>query len=259
MKSHRTYPLAGIPLLALVLAFVTSGCGGKTVTVPGDMVGCVYSSASSGSAFERSIQPGQSINVAKSDELVLLPTGDQNYNITTSSNRTAQAPSRVLALHGFWETTGFALNVLVFLLVGMQIHADMLVAEAGSIAIALVALHAGRAVAVYGCFAVLRAATREIVPLRWQPYSLTCGITRSSSVVAPVGDAVAIGIGVERRLGPELDREIAARRCSMDRRRSGAGGQLEIGEPEIRRVERRLVRGSAGVPVPDVAREALGR
>src|SRR5206468_7180782 len=41
--------------------------------------------------------PGQRINVAKSDELVLLPTGDQIYTMTTSSNRTAQAPSRVLA------------------------------------------------------------------------------------------------------------------------------------------------------------------
>ena len=97
MRNHRTYFLAGIPLLALVVAFVTSGCGGKTVTVPGDMVGCVYSSAQSGSQFERSIQPGRSIDVGKSDELVLLPTGDQIYTMTRSSNRTAQAPSRVLA------------------------------------------------------------------------------------------------------------------------------------------------------------------
>src|SRR5436305_7149218 len=97
MKSHRMYPLAGIPLLALAAVFVASGCGGKTVTVPGDMVGCVYSSAQAGSRFERSIQPGQRINVAKSDELVLLPTGDQIYTMSTSSSRTAQAPSRVLA------------------------------------------------------------------------------------------------------------------------------------------------------------------
>src|SRR3954453_10233418 len=97
MRNPRTYSLAGIPLLALVVAFVTSGCGGKTVTVPGDMVGCVYSNAQSGSQFERSIQPGQSIDVGKSDELVLLPTGDQIYTMTRSSNRTAQAPSRVLA------------------------------------------------------------------------------------------------------------------------------------------------------------------
>ena len=97
MRTHRTYTLAGLPLLALVFALFTSGCGGKTVTVPGDMVGCVYSSAQAGSRFERSIQPGQRISVSSSDELVLLPTGDQIYNITTSSNKTTQAPSRVLA------------------------------------------------------------------------------------------------------------------------------------------------------------------
>lgn len=97
MKSHRTYTLAGLPLLALAFALFASGCGGKTVTVPGDMVGCVYSGPQAGSRFERSIQPGQSITVAKSDELVLLPTGDQIYNMTSSANRTSQAPARVLA------------------------------------------------------------------------------------------------------------------------------------------------------------------
>src|SRR6185503_16462531 len=48
-------------------------------------------------------------------------------------------PSRVLALQGFWEVVGFAVNVLLFLLVGMQIEAPMLIAEAGSILLALVA------------------------------------------------------------------------------------------------------------------------
>jgi CPA1 family monovalent cation:H+ antiporter len=93
-------------------------------------------------------------------------------------------PSRVLALHGFWETTGFALNVLVFLLIGMQIRADTLMAEAGSIAIALVALHAGRAIAVYGCFAVLRASTREVVPLRWQHVIVIGNIKGALSMAA---------------------------------------------------------------------------
>jgi hypothetical protein len=96
MKTHRTYK-AGLPLLALAVALTASACGGKTVTVPGDMVGCVYSGVQSGSQFKRSIQPGQHINVGQSDELVLLPTGDQIYNVSTSTSRTEQAPSRVLA------------------------------------------------------------------------------------------------------------------------------------------------------------------
>lgn len=93
-------------------------------------------------------------------------------------------PSRVLALEGFWETTGFFLNVLLFLLVGMQIQAEMLVREAASIGLALIALHAGRAVAVYGCFGVLRAMTREVVPFRWQHVMLVGNIKGALSMAA---------------------------------------------------------------------------
>lgn len=82
--------------------------------------------------------------------------------------RRALDPSRVLALQGFWEVTGFAVNVVLFMLVGMQIDARMFLSEAQSIAFAVVALHAGRAVAVYGCFAVLRMTRRDVVPLKWQ-------------------------------------------------------------------------------------------
>ncbi|MDB4934014.1 MAG: Na+/H+ antiporter, partial [Labilithrix sp.] len=82
--------------------------------------------------------------------------------------RSALEPSRVLALQGFWEAIGFGVNVVLFLLVGMQIDARLLVGEAASIAFAVVALHAGRAVAVYGCFAVLRWLKREDISMRWQ-------------------------------------------------------------------------------------------
>jgi CPA1 family monovalent cation:H+ antiporter len=93
-------------------------------------------------------------------------------------------PSRVLALHGFWETTGFTLNVLIFLQVGMQISAPMLLEQVPSIALALLALHAGRAVAVYGCFGVLRALKREDVPMRWQHVMLAGNIKGALSMAA---------------------------------------------------------------------------
>ncbi len=93
-------------------------------------------------------------------------------------------PSRVLALQGFWETAGFGLNVLLFLLVGMQIDARMLMAEAPSIGLALIALHAGRAVAVFGCFAVLRAVTGERVPRRWQDVMVFGNIKGALSMAA---------------------------------------------------------------------------
>ncbi len=93
-------------------------------------------------------------------------------------------PSRVLALQSFWETAGFCLNVLIFLLVGMQIEAHMLVAEAASIGLALVALHAGRAAAVYGCMAMLRVARVERVPAAWQHVMVAGNIKGSLSMAA---------------------------------------------------------------------------
>lgn len=93
-------------------------------------------------------------------------------------------PSRVLALHGFWETAGFVLNVWVFLLVGMQLRTELLIQEAGTIALALIALHAGRAVAVYGCFAVLRAVSGEAVPTRWQHVMVFGNIKGALSMAA---------------------------------------------------------------------------
>ncbi len=98
--------------------------------------------------------------------------------------RRTLAPSRVLALQGFWETAGFGLNVLLFLLVGMQIDANMLRDEAASIGLALIALHAGRAVAVYGCFGILRGVTGERVPRRWQDVMVFGNIKGALSMAA---------------------------------------------------------------------------
>ncbi len=92
---HR---LAATALLAVATTFTVSGCGGgKSIAVPGDEVGCVYSSPESGHEFIRAIEPGSNVSIGKTDELVLIPTGDQIYNMTTTDNHTSQAPERVLA------------------------------------------------------------------------------------------------------------------------------------------------------------------
>ena len=98
--------------------------------------------------------------------------------------RTALEPSRVLALHGFWETAGFVLNVWIFLLVGMQLRAGLLIEQALPIGLALLALHAGRAVAVYGCFALLRGTVHEKVPMRWQHVMVFGNIKGALSMAA---------------------------------------------------------------------------
>lgn len=88
--------------------------------------------------------------------------------VTGRAARRELDAARVLALQGFWEAIGFGINVLLFVLVGMQIDARMFVEEAFAILVAILALHAGRAIAVYGVFAFLRAMRRDQVPMRWQ-------------------------------------------------------------------------------------------
>jgi CPA1 family monovalent cation:H+ antiporter len=57
--------------------------------------------------------------------------------------------------------------VWLFLLVGIQLSGEMLVREAWPILLAVIALHAGRAVAVYVCFGALHFSGQG-VPWRWQ-------------------------------------------------------------------------------------------
>lgn len=88
--------------------------------------------------------------------------------VTGRTARRELDAARVLALQGFWEAIGFGINVLLFVLVGMQIDARMFITEAGAILAAILALHVGRAVAVYGVFAFLRVLRKDQVPIRWQ-------------------------------------------------------------------------------------------
>ena len=85
-------------IAAVTAVLAASGCGGGTsVTIAGDQFGCVYTSADRGHEFVRAIEPGQSVRIGKTDELVLIPTGDQIYNMTSTENHTRFAPERVLA------------------------------------------------------------------------------------------------------------------------------------------------------------------
>lgn len=104
--------------------------------------------------------------------------------ILGSAARRSLPPSRVLALQSFWETIVFALNVLIFLLVGMQLDAERLFYEAPAILIAMGAMHAGRALAVYGSFGALRFVTKSPVPFRWQHVMMIGNIKGALSMAA---------------------------------------------------------------------------
>jgi CPA1 family monovalent cation:H+ antiporter len=106
--------------------------------------------------------------------------------------------SRVLALQSFWEIIGFVLNVWLFLLVGMQLRAELLLQQAVPIGLALIALHVGRAVAVYGCFGVLRFFKRDRIPLKWQHVMVIGNVKGALSMAAVL--AVPEGITDRERL-----------------------------------------------------------
>jgi CPA1 family monovalent cation:H+ antiporter len=106
-------------------------------------------------------------------------------------------PSRVLALLGFWEIAAFGLNVALFLLVGMQLRSELLLQEAWPIALAVVALHVGRAVAVYGSFSLLRLAGHG-VPWRWQHVMVVGNIKGALSMAAVL--ALPAGMPFRERL-----------------------------------------------------------
>lgn len=79
-----------------VAAFLTLRSTGTSVTVPGDQVGCVYSSLETGHKFIRSIESGEGVTIGKTDELVELPTNDLVYNVT-SRDSSPGAPQHLLA------------------------------------------------------------------------------------------------------------------------------------------------------------------
>ena len=80
--------------------------------------------------------------------------------------RTGMSPSTVVAVGTFWEYVAFALNSLVFLLIGFEVHIDELLASWQPIVIAWIAVTGARAVVVFGVAGLLRRTT-EKVPWSW--------------------------------------------------------------------------------------------
>jgi CPA1 family monovalent cation:H+ antiporter len=111
--------------------------------------------------------------------------------------RAGLEPSRVLALQSFWEIAAFVTNVWLFLLVGIQLRSELLLQEWWAIALAMIALHAGRAVAVYGCFGALHLSG-EGVPWRWQHVMVFGNIKGALSMAAVL--ALPAGIAYRDRL-----------------------------------------------------------
>jgi CPA1 family monovalent cation:H+ antiporter len=79
---------------------------------------------------------------------------------------TGMSPATRVAVETFWEYVTFALNSVVFLLIGFEVRLGALAAAAGPISVAFAAVLVGRAVAVAATSLALRR-TEEAIPPGW--------------------------------------------------------------------------------------------
>jgi len=80
--------------------------------------------------------------------------------------RNAMAPSTQVATHAFWEYLGFALNSLVFLLMGLEIHPQSLLHTWPLIMVAWLVVTLARGTVIATMTSVL-GLTRARIPPRW--------------------------------------------------------------------------------------------
>jgi CPA1 family monovalent cation:H+ antiporter len=80
--------------------------------------------------------------------------------------RFGMTPSTRVAVETFWEYVAFALNSIVFLLIGLEVHLDALFSSWKVILAAYLAVTAGRGLVIFAVSGLLRK-TREKIPWPW--------------------------------------------------------------------------------------------
>ena len=84
-----------------------------------------------------------------------------NYGV-----RIGMSPSTRIAVETFWQYIAFALNSIVFLLIGLEVNFDTLLASWQAILVAYLVVTGGRALVIFGASALL-LRTRERIPWSW--------------------------------------------------------------------------------------------
>jgi monovalent cation:H+ antiporter, CPA1 family len=92
------------------------------------------------------------------------------------------SPATRVAVESFWNYVAFALNSLVFVLIGLEVHIGRLLSEWRPILVAFVAVIGGRAFVVFLATAFLRW-TREAIPWRWSVVLTWGGLRGALSMV----------------------------------------------------------------------------
>ncbi len=101
--------------------------------------------------------------------------------------RHVAAQSQV-ALHSFWEYAAFGVNTFLFLSVGLTTRPEVLVANLPQTLLAVACVFAGRAVAIYIPFLLLRLVhPAQSIPLRWQHIFILGNIKGALSIGLALG------------------------------------------------------------------------
>jgi CPA1 family monovalent cation:H+ antiporter len=80
--------------------------------------------------------------------------------------RVGMSPSTRIAVETFWEYIAFALNSIVFLLIGLEVNFQALLVSWQAILVAYLVVTGGRALVIFGASSLLRR-TRERIPWAW--------------------------------------------------------------------------------------------
>jgi monovalent cation:H+ antiporter, CPA1 family len=96
--------------------------------------------------------------------------------------RTGMSATTRLAVESFWEYWAFALNSVVFLLIGLEVHVDDLLASFEPILAGYVAVTVGRAIVVWLVVFALRR-TKERIALSWAWVLIWGGLRGGLSMV----------------------------------------------------------------------------
>ncbi len=97
--------------------------------------------------------------------------------------RTGMSPSTRIAAETFWEYIAFALNSIVFLLVGLRVHLGELADSWALILAAYAAVTLARAAVVFGVSALNRSSRNNAWPASWNAVLTWGGLRGSLSMV----------------------------------------------------------------------------
>ncbi len=100
-------------------------------------------------------------------------------------------------LHGFWSLYAFVLNAVLFLMVGVALPTQRLVAVGGLVLGAYVIMFAARVIPVYGLLAVADPRATSI-PWRWRHLTLWGGLRGALSV------ALALSVAGQPAVNPNV-------------------------------------------------------